>query len=322
MKLDLMQIEDGHIERLKTSGGVLEQVHAFDQESIDAINAALAAGRPLLVRGEPGTGKSQLACAAAKVLGRAYVSHVVDCRTESQHLLWHFDAVSRLAEAQLCAVADTNPDQARDRMDLMNYIHPRAFWWAFDWKDAACQVERVHQDPPVQLDRGDPDKGCVVLIDEIDKAETDVPNGLLETLGLGRFIPQGRTKPVEVVGPPPLVVITTNEERALPAAFVRRCLVLFLRLPEKEDDLIKLLCQRGLVHFPKASKTVLHSAAKMLVGDRSRAQHNHKPMPGQAEYLDLLRAVLRMEPRSVKRQKDVLNKIGRYVFRKNSGGPA
>ncbi len=78
-----------------------EQVHVFDQREIDAIDAAIAARRPLLVRGEPGIGKSQLARAAAVDLGRTYVQHVVDSRTESRDLLWHFDAVARLAAAQL-----------------------------------------------------------------------------------------------------------------------------------------------------------------------------------------------------------------------------
>ena len=105
--MNLMQIEVGHTTELYTCGGMPEQVHVFDQPSIDAVNAALAAGRPLLVRGEPGTGKSQLARAAAKVLGRVFVSHVVDARTESRDLLWQFDAVRRLKQRGCTATAPT-----------------------------------------------------------------------------------------------------------------------------------------------------------------------------------------------------------------------
>ena len=87
--------------------------------------------------------------------------------------------------------------------------------------------------------------GCVVLIDEIDKAESDVPNGLLEALGSGRFTPLGQTEAVEVRGEPPLVVITTNEERVLPNAFLRRCLVLELKLPRDDPGLIEHLIGAG-----------------------------------------------------------------------------
>src|SRR3954469_13233582 len=95
-----LDVAPGHEVPLAPRGCLPEQVHVFEEEAIQAVNAALAAGRPLLVRGEPGIGKSQLARAAAKCLGKAYIPHVVDSRTESRDLLWHFDAVGRLAEAQ------------------------------------------------------------------------------------------------------------------------------------------------------------------------------------------------------------------------------
>ena len=104
-----LDIKSDHSVTLASRGSVPEQVHVFDRASIDALNAALAARRPLLVRGEPGIGKSQLARAAAKTLGRAYVQLVVDARTESRELLWQFDAVTRLAEAKLRgALRDTS----------------------------------------------------------------------------------------------------------------------------------------------------------------------------------------------------------------------
>ena len=307
-----------------------EQVHVFDQREIDAIDAALSARRPLLVRGEPGIGKSQLARAAAVDLGRAYVQHVVDSRTESRDLLWHFDAVARLADAQIKGALREPRIRCRgglhQELAVENYLHPRALWWAFDWESARKQTIKARRpDEPPQLPDCDPKNGCVVLIDEIDKAETDVPNGLLEALGTGRFTPQGFTEPVMATGEPPLVIITTNEERALPDAFIRRCLVLHLRLPDvvkEEDKLIKHLIDRGKAHFENANFELLGEAAKLLIQDRRKAeQERWLPLPGQAEYLDLVRAVLDLGS-DLEEQIALLDKVSRYVLKKHPGATA
>ena len=135
--------------------------HQFEPRQLKAINAALSASRPLLVRGEPGVGKSQLARAAAKALGRVFVQHVVDARTESRDLLWHFDAVGRLAKAQVmgalqiaCAEPDKRQSSTRKALDVLDdelavekFLHPRALWWAFDWAGAdgpGHRTERGH----------------------------------------------------------------------------------------------------------------------------------------------------------------------------------
>lgn len=318
--MNLMQIEVGHTIELFTCGGMPEQVHVFDQPSIDAVNAALAAGRPLLVRGEPGTGKSQLARAAAKVLGRVFVSYVVDSRTESRDMLWQFDAVSRLAEAQLCGALNEDPQQSRKRLEVTNFVAPGPLWWAFDWNDAAEQATKMGLTPYPQPDGGQPTQGCVVLIDEIDKAESDVPNGLLEALGIGQFTPMGRKEPVPAGDPVPLVVVTTNEERRLPDAFVRRCMVLRLELPSTRDKLLKLLVERGKAHFPGTQEDVLRGAAKQLAGDRDSAQRNRLPLPGQAEYLDLVRAIVKLAPEDEARQMDIIQTIAGFTLRKHAGG--
>ena len=130
----------------------------------------------------------------------------------------------------------------------------------------------------------------MLLIDEIDKAEPELPNGLLEALGAREFTPAGRSHPVRGEGKLPLVIITTNEERALPNAFLRRCLVLTLELPREEATLIEFLMERGGAHFPKLPADVRRKAADLLVADR-RAADRAQARPGQAEYLDLLRAV-------------------------------
>jgi MoxR-like ATPase len=299
--------------------GLPEQYHLFDPESVVAIRAALAARRPLLVRGEPGVGKTQLAAAAAHVLKRPLVPKVVDSRTESRDLLWEFDAIRRLADAQIAAAF--SPETLETRLEIGNYVRPGPLWWAFDWDNARDQAERTRSEIPPCDSGVDPHNGCVVLIDEIDKADPDVPNGLLEALGSGRFTPLGQTKPVEVQGEPPLVVITTNEERVLPNAFVRRCLVLELKLPPGDPALIAHLVARAEVHFPDrkdGSKELFQKAAELLVRDRRAAREaNVMPLPGQAEYLDLLRAVFNLERDSGDRPEETLESVSRYAVRKH-----
>lgn len=333
--MKFLEIADNAIVELAATGDMPEAVHQFESRQVRAVNAALAARRPLLVRGEPGIGKSQLARAAAKSLERAFVAHTVDVRTESRDLLWHFDAVARLAEAQLMGAmreasnpepANPAPPQAdkkekpsvHDQLAIQRFLHPRALWWAFDWKDALDQAELVGVPSPLQPDGGDPANGCVVLIDEIDKAEADVPNGLLEALGAGCFNPQGRVEPVMAKGIAPLVVITTNEERALPDAFVRRCLVLHLRLPSNPDRLKERLIERGRAHFGRrVSAKVLERAADLLTKDRETARENHwLPLPGQAEYLDLVRAVITRE-RTAKAQERLMDAVSEFVLKKH-----
>jgi MoxR-like ATPase len=311
---------------LPTAGGALEQVHVFSGNEIVAINTALAARRALLIRGEPGTGKTQLALAAAMALKRGFVSRVVDSRTESRDLLWHFDAVARLADAQVQGAlhADAAADKGasnlvRKKLAIENFIHPRPLWWAFDWQGAKAQAKRAGSAPPSQFDGCDPKNGVVVLIDEIDKAEPDVPNGLLEALGAGEFTPQGMAA-VTAKGVPPLVMVTTNEERTLPDAFVRRCLVLHLRLPEGRDDLISFLVARGTAHFPDVGPEILNYTANLLWEDRDKAKREQwPPYPGQAEFIDLLRAVHGLAPGNVKSQKVELDRIKQFALRKNPG---
>ena len=204
---------------LPVRGSWPESVHLFDEESAWAIRAALAAERPLLLRGEPGTGKSQLARAAAEVMGRLFITEVVHARCESQDLQWHFDAVGRLGDAQALSVSQKSHKKLQRQLDQRNYLCPGALWWIFDWQSAMQQYKRsgsqYHQ--PIPPDHWKPEQGSVLLIDEIDKADADLPNGLLETLGNGGFSVPWLSQPVTSQKdiPTPLVVITTNEEREL-----------------------------------------------------------------------------------------------------------
>lgn len=152
--------------------------HHFEPKHVHAVNAALAAGRALLVRGEPGVGKSQLARAAAKALGRAFVARVIDARTESQDLLWSFDAVRRLADAQILGAEGLREGESvRERLDDRRYVHPGPLWWGFAWDDAKTQAERAGAPRPIEVEGADPSRGVVVLLDEIDKADSSVPTG-------------------------------------------------------------------------------------------------------------------------------------------------
>jgi len=329
---------------LISEGNRPEQYHQFEPKSARAIRAALGAKRPLLVRGEPGVGKTQLAEAAAKMLNRPLVRRVVTSRTEALDLLWEFDAVMRLAQAQITAALATVLDtgskpegsppgdlgkdrrvtsQLRKRLSVRRFLRPGPLWWAFDWM-SALQQARLSGSPVPTLDPGaDPANGCVVLIDEIDKADTDVPNGLLEALGSGAFTPLGSRNAIKVTGEPPLVIITTNEERVLPNAFVRRCLVLRLKLPDDDDKLIDFLKARARIHFPRHAESgkydeLFHAAAVMLVRDRKAArQQLVEPWPGQAEYLDLLRAVLHLEPDTVENHQAILESVAEFALRKH-----
>jgi MoxR-like ATPase len=320
--MNFIELSDGAEITLEARGGVADQVHVFEERQIRAVNAALAAGRPLLVRGEPGTGKSQLARAAAKALGRAYMPFVVDSQTESRDLLWQIDGLARLGEAQIAgSFAGETRDALRDRLDVTRFLRPGPLWWAFDWDDAKAQASRSDTPLPPGTSDAEAANGLVLLLDEIDKAESEVPNGLLEALGSGEITPPGRRDHPVLARPPfPLVMITTNEERVLPDAFLRRCLVLKLKLPDDDEELKKLLVARGKAHFPDESDGVLAKAAELLVRDRQEAKDAQlRPWPGQAEYLDLLRAVLNRYPGDPTRQGTALDELAEYALRKNAG---
>ena len=306
--------------------------HVFDTDMIHAINAALTINRPLLVWGEPGIGKSQLARAAAQALNRVFIPFVADAHTESHDLLWQFDAVARLAEAQIQSAE--NHDRATLAMD--RFIVPGPLWWAFDWKKANDLISQPDDDKHQICHRKAPsiqagcavENGAVVLIDEIDKAGSDVPNGLLEALGASRFHPHGIGDAVECSGVPPLIIITTNEERSLPDAFQRRCLSLHLKFPKAEKQQA-FLANRAKISFPMLyekkykeldDQSILEAAAEMLKKDREYAlQHRLYPLPGQAEYFDLLRGIQRLSTETKQDPVELMQQLRTYVYQKHPG---
>ncbi len=329
---------------IPTQGAWPETRHRFREDDVWAIRAALATGRPLLLRGKPGMGKSQLARAAAVKLGVPFLSVVVDERTERDDLLLSYDSVARLAEAQI-AGADAGPDAPgrRQRLNELNFVRPGALWWALNWEDAGKQVERYQQDgrscreprkpqdwdPKKPLADGSLRRGPVILVDEIDKADPSVPNGLLEALANDGFevvMPSVQVRRGEHVGPP-LVVITTNEERELPAAFLRRCLVHEMSFPEAREEAQAFLTSRARVHHGAdvISKEVLEAVIQRFLDDRDKALEVPGHQPGPAEFLDVLRALVEFgmpdgRPASAKRRKELqleaLGKLAGFAFAK------
>jgi MoxR-like ATPase len=244
--------------------------YEYDDRITLAVNVALAAGRPLLVRGLPGTGKSSLARSVATRLGWRYHAATMSSRSTARDLLWTFDNVARLSDAQAGQL------RGRDA-----YLTPGPLWWAFDPASARARsgpdATRISPD-------ADPDAGerAVVLIDEIDKADPDVPNDLLVPLGAFRFDPD--TGPPVVARAVPLVVITSNDERDLPPAFLRRCVVLVLEEPDPER--LRRIAER---HFPDLSTEPVFDAVLQEYA-RIRGQRDGTTRPSIAELLDALAA--------------------------------
>lgn len=275
--------------------------HYWSRRELDALALSYAARRPLLVRGEPGSGKSQLARAAAVLMHAAAPRvQVIHPRFEPRDLLYRYDTIRRLADANTPGVS----------VEDSRYVQSGVLWLA--WADAA-------QSRP-----------AVVLVDEIDKGDADVPNSLLEVLGQRSFrvdeVP-GMPTPALPPGAMPLVVITTNEERELPAAFVRRCVVLNLNPPVSEGELRAWLEARVNAHFatmqPLAPE-VVQLALTQVLSDRREAVRLGYPKVGLAEALDLLTALAEITcdvPDAQRRavQEHWLARISAYALVKHAG---
>ena len=249
----------------------------------------------------------------------------MDAHSEARDLLWTFDAVGRLAEAQvLGAAGGMRVDELRRDLTETRFVTPGALWWALAWESALSQLKQVSPGAkPPTVPTGGEGEGCVVLIDEVDKADASVPNGLLEALGSARFdvpgIAEGIGRSDEAN--PPLVIVTTNEERALPDAFLRRCMVLQLSLPTAADALVEWLVDRGSAHFPECDQRLLHDAARLTVEDRESVRRRGLAPPGQAEYLDLVRALLARHPEDADKQRQLLDAIAKFALDKHPVDP-
>jgi MoxR-like ATPase len=240
-----------------------------------AVDVALATGRPLLLRGEPGSGKSSLAPYLARNLGARYYDEVVVAATRVEDFLWRFDTVRKLSDAQARRPGEPAPDDAK-------YMAEGVLWKAFD-PDATFGSKQK------------PD--AVVLIDEIDKADPDVPNGLLVPLGAGQFRVPTQENPIAIPdGRRLLVVITTNEERQLPPAFLRRCIVAVIPSPTKESltEIARLHVSGPGGAVDPAQDQLFDVLADKLLELRDSMTKRDRP-PGVAEYLDAVRACMQLQ---------------------------
>lgn len=170
----------------------------------------------------------------------------------------------------------------------------------------------------------EPAQGCVLLIDEIDKADSDLPNSLLEVLANRAFsTPWGPVPADGAAGHGMLVVITSNDERELPLAFLRRCVVLDMRPPaEHTPAFVSWLVARGKVQFTLLADKVIKQAALQVQQDRRACEPGQGARPGLAECLDLLRAVQGIAPDNTQQQLQWLKRLSRYVLRKQGQNPS
>lgn len=268
-------------------------VYGDKDELVFAVNMALATGRPLLLLGPSGSGKSSLASSVAHQLGWTYQEYVVTAATQARDLCWRFDAVSRLADAQA-----GDREQARD---AARYVVPGVLWAAFDPAGARAQFDLRWGGAPLpgtSAPLADP-AGTVVLIDELDKADPSVPNDLLIPLGSREFtveetgvrvrMRQQTPDPDRLPFGPVLVVITSNAERQMPDAFGRRCIAHVLEHPD-EAQLLAIARAHFGAKLTNEYMRIAEILADLLVKSRADARGDRRRRPSTAEYLDALRA--------------------------------
>jgi MoxR-like ATPase len=235
-----------------------------------AVNAAIALQRPLLIKGEPGTGKTLLAEEVAQALGLPLLQWHIKSTTKAQQGLYEYDAVSRLRDSQL--------GDARVH-DIANYIVKGPLWQAFE-----------------------SDHPTVVLIDEIDKADIEFPNDLLRELDRMEFYCY-ETQTLVRAKQRPIVFITSNNEKELPDAFLRRCFFHYIRFPDK-DTMARIVD----VHFPKLKQDLLREALEVFF--ELREVPGLKKKPSTSELVDWLKLLVAEDiPPEVLRSKDARSAI-------------
>ena len=194
------------------AGSAPEDTYVYTPRTILALNVAMVTNRPLLISGEPGSGKSTLARNVAAALSRWYYKETITSRTRASDLLWTFDALRRLSDASM-------PDQPL--LEKRYYVDPGTLWWAFDpgsahQRGTTGKIMKEHRVREPGERRGIASDGrTVVLLDEIDKADPDVPNDLLEPFDLKSFTVRETNDPV-IATREVLLILTTNGERELP----------------------------------------------------------------------------------------------------------
>jgi MoxR-like ATPase len=230
-----------------------------------AVNAAISLQRPLLIKGEPGTGKTMLAEEVAGALGIPLLQWHIKSTTKAQQGLYEYDAVSRLRDSQL------GDEKVKD---ISNYIVKGVLWQAFE--------------------QGRP---SVILIDEVDKADIEFPNDLLRELDRMEFYVY-ETRQTVRAAVRPLVIITSNNEKELPDAFLRRCFFHYIKFPDK-DTMGRIVD----VHFPKLKQNLLREAMEVFF--ELREVPGMKKKPSTSELIDWLKLLVAEDiPPEALRSKD------------------
>jgi len=228
------------------------ETYVADDDLKLAVNAAITLQRPLLIKGEPGTGKTMLAEEVARALGKPLYQWHIKSTTKAQQGLYEYDAVSRLRDSQL---GDGRVG------DISNYIVKGVLWQAFESPEQA-----------------------VVLVDEIDKADIEFPNDLLRELDRMEFFVYETQKTVRALHRP-VIFITSNNEKELPDAFLRRCFFHYIRFPDK--DTMQAIVD---VHYPGIKKRLLQAAMEVFF--EIREMPGLKKKPSTSELLDWLKLLL------------------------------
>ena len=234
-----------------------------------AVNAAVTLERPLLIKGEPGTGKTELAKQVSKGLNLEMIEWNIKSTTKAQQGLYEYDAVSRLRDSQL----------GEERVhDVKNYIREGKLWQAFRCK-----------------------KKVVLLIDEIDKADIEFPNDLLQEIDKMEFFVY-ETGQTITAKQRPIVIITSNNEKELPDAFLRRCFFHYIRFPD-EQTLRKIV----KVHHPGIKESLLTTALTQFF--ELREQPGIKKKPSTSEVLDWLKLLLAEDLNAEDIKRDSVNAL-------------
>ena len=241
------------------------ETYVATQDLQVAVNAAIALERPLLVKGEPGTGKTILAHEVARGIARDLITWHIKSTTKAQQGLYEYDAVSRLRDGQL----------GEERVhDIANYIVPGKLWEAFEAPQAP-----------------------VLLIDEIDKADIEFPNDLLLELDRMEFYVYETRRTIQARHRP-IVIITSNNEKELPDAFLRRCFFHYIKFPERET-MQKIVD----VHYPDIKQKLVSEALNVFY--QIRDVPGLKKKPSTSELLDWLKLLLNEDvPPEALREKD------------------